>query len=228
MKKIIPASLMLLTTAVMITTVVLAQSFRLEEEAHGTRTIQPHAKTTQGAPTLPALPARVDALIYAQPFVLKKGYQSYWSREKPFIEAGYLIVLKVAPDLVYPHEAATPVLYVGNETAERINVGYLDGHVIAVVSDKVDLNTALIWFGTPDLPERVGADKIAAELDLANTADLGSTITTEERTRVLTQAGGPLHLYDKVELFSESASLIEKYAPSEQDLADMFRSMAQP
>lgn len=227
MKKILPAGLMLLTTGVMITTVVLAQSYSSVASNAVSDSLLPQSADGKGAPPRTSPPTSVDALVYAQRFVLQQGYRSYWSREKTFIRSGFLVVLKVDPALVYPHEAATPMLYVGDQTAERINVGYLDGHVIAIVPGSVDIDTAPIWFGTPDLPERVDAQKIAAERQLADAAGI-RTIAADERTAAFSQGGAVLYAYDKVELLQSAAALIEEYAPSEQDLADMFTAMRNP
>ncbi len=121
-------------------------------------------------PPLPPTPAPVLDVVYARPFALEQGYEFTWRKEKPLVTEGYLLVLKVNPALVYPRQSAEPVLYVGDTTAERVNVGYPSGHLVVIVPGKLadfDLKKTLIWFGTPDLPERCTAKTIAEEREKA-------------------------------------------------------------
>ena len=68
-------------------------------------------------------PSAVIDVVHVQPFSLRKGYIHFWREEKPLVTTGTLAVFKVDPGLVYPRNAAEPVLYVGNQTAERLNFG---------------------------------------------------------------------------------------------------------
>ena len=54
----------------------------------------------------------------------------------------------------------------------RLNQGDESGYVIAVVPGEVDLTKDPIWFGTPDLPERVNAATIKAEREQADKAGI--------------------------------------------------------
>ena len=95
----------------------------------------------------PPTPAAIDEVVYARSFELDQGYKFEWRKEQPLVKKGVILVLKVDPDLVYPRQIAEPVLYVGDQTAERVNIGYKSGHVVAIVPGEVDLNKAMIWFG---------------------------------------------------------------------------------
>ena len=72
------------------------------------------AAVVAAPPQLPATPAPVQDIVFAQPFTLDRGEVSNWRAERPEITSGYILVLKVDPDLVYPRQTAEPVLYVGN------------------------------------------------------------------------------------------------------------------
>ena len=126
-----------------------------------------------GAPAIPDVPAAVDDVIYARSFALENGYEFNWSNERPLVTTGTILVLKVNPDLVVPRQTAEPVLYVGNQTAQRVNFGNESGHVIAIVPGEVDLATSPIWFGTPELPEQVDAATVKAERAQADAAGIG-------------------------------------------------------
>ena len=186
------------------------------------------AAVNDDPPSIPPTPAPVLELVSVRPFTLDKGYTHFWRKEQPKVDSGYLFVLKVDPDLVYPRQTAEPVLYVGNQTAERVNLGYESGHVVAIVpavlddpkhEQYLDLTKALIWFGTPELPERVTAKRIAQEKVWAQRA--GIVPVSEEMLEEAVAKDGPaLDAEDKLELLRESATLVETYAPDEEELIE--------
>ncbi|MGD8451964.1 MAG: hypothetical protein PVJ57_09120 [Phycisphaerae bacterium] len=176
-----------------------------------------------GAPPVPATPASVDDILYVQPFTLEKAYASTWRAEQPKVDSGLLLVLKVNPDLVYPRQTAEPVLYVGDQTAERVNVGYVSGHVVAIVPGEVDLEKALAWFGDPDLPERVTAEKIRQQTQQAVAASI-TPVPTENVRKAVTAGGKTLKLADYEALRREAAELIKTYAPDETERADNIQA----
>lgn len=94
-------------------------------------------------------PSAVIDVVYVQPFSLKTGYTHFWREEKPFVKSGTLAVFKVNPSLVYPRNALEPVLYVANQTAERLNFGNESGYVVAIIPGEVDLSKSRAWFGKP-------------------------------------------------------------------------------
>ena len=178
----------------------------------------------EAIPEIPATPAAVDGIVYARKFSLEKGYQFNWCKETPIVRSGYLLVLKVNPDLVYPRQRAEPVLYVGSQTAQRINHGYESGHVIAIVPGNPDLEKALIWFGTPDLPERVDDAKIKAEHALAEKAGI-KPLSAEKIREALAKGGKRLEVADLAALLRDQvADLVLEYSPQEKQLADAFRT----
>src|SRR5262245_55713327 len=114
-------------------------------------------------------------ILFAQAFRLDKPYTHTWRKEQPQVSAGYVLVLAVDPEFVRPQQTPEPVLYVGDQTAERINAGDVSGRLVVLVPSAansrgeiaLDLNKALIWFGGTELPERVDAAQVNAEAGAA-------------------------------------------------------------
>jgi len=172
----------------------------------------------QALPAIPATPAAVDDIIYARKFTLQEGYKFRWCSEKPNVTSGYLLVLKVNPDLVFARQRAEPVLYVSDQTAERLNRGYSSGHVIAIAPANPDLTKALMWFGTPDLPERVDANMAKAELELAKAAGI-KPFSAKKIEAALARGGEELTGSNVVDVLRVAADLVRKYSPAEEERA---------
>jgi hypothetical protein len=179
-------------------------------------------------PAMPPTPAPVLDIVSIQPFELQTPAAHLWRAEKPTVRSGYLLVLKVDPGLVYPRQVAEPVLYVGRQTAERVNVGHESGHVVAIVPavidpkhpDHLDLAREIVWFGTPELPERVDARRIAAEHAAAVAA--GIRPFAPEKLAAARQRGGALNRQaTKVTLVHDALRrLVRTYSPQERELVD--------
>lgn len=174
-------------------------------------------------PQTPATPAAVQDIVFAQPFTLEQGEMSYWRAERPVIESGYIVVLKVNPDLVYPRQSAEPVLYIGDTTAQRLNVGYRSGYVVAVVGAEItgdkamDLSKVKIWFGTPELPERVDANRIAQESALADAA--GIKAFDAEKISTLLAQNETLDEQSMRGILDDVAAQIRRFSPQEESVA---------
>lgn len=165
-------------------------------------------------------PAAVTDVVAIQPFTLEEGYRHDWRQERPLIKSGTLAVFKVNPDLVYPRNAAEPVLYVGSQTAQRLNQGNESGYVIAIVPGEVDLAREPAWFGSPELPERVNAETISAERAKADKA--GIRPLDAERIQSVSQERQEAS--DLAALLREHvAELLLKYSPQEKALAETWR-----
>jgi len=174
-------------------------------------------------PEIPKTPAAVDELVYARPFTLEKGFKFLWCKERPNVTTGTLLVLKVDKALVVPRAIPMPVLYVGDQTAERVNHGHKSGHVIAIVPGESDLTKVPIWFGTPRLPERVDASTAKSERALAEQAGIGP-FSEKDVEAALAKGGEPIKTTDKSALLRDQvAELILEYSPDEKHLADGFR-----
>lgn len=183
----------------------------------------PAPAQVSNTPAVPATPLAVKRVISARTFTLAQGYEYDWRVERPVVTSGTLLVLEVEPNAVYPRQVAQPVLYVGNQTAERLNVGFNSGKVIAIVPGTVDLATAPIWFGTPMLPEQVAENTIKVERHKADQA--GIKAMGKEKAELLPKAA-PLAAADKAALLVEAARLIRMYAADENELADTLANQA--
>lgn len=174
-------------------------------------------------PQTPATPAAVQDIVFAQPFTLDQGEVSSWRAERPVVDSGYIIVLKVNPDLVYPRQSAEPVLYVGDTTAQRLNVGYRSGHVVAIVGAEItgdqamDLSKVKIWFGTPELPERVDANRIAQESALADAAGI-KPFSADKISGLLAQ-NETLSEQTMAGILDDVAAQIRRFSPQEEEVA---------
>ena len=113
---------------------------------------------TNGPPKYktPLTPAAVKNILYAQPFTVERPFINTWSRDRQKSSAGVLIVVEVDPAYVDPRDAVvTPVLYADNSAVIRLNRGNESGRAIGIVPENVDLASVPIWFGSPELPERL-------------------------------------------------------------------------
>jgi hypothetical protein len=180
-------------------------------------------------PAVPDTPAAVKDIVHARQFTLDEGYPYCWfnaatkegSHEQLKVSSGWLLVLKVDPKFVVPRQMAEPVLYVGDKTAERLNIGYRSGHVVAIVPGDVDLKKTPIYFGTPDLPERITADKAKAELTNALAAKIKPF--PKERVEAATNRGGDAQSFkNKTALLRQVAELLKQYSPLEKSLIACF------
>jgi hypothetical protein len=155
-------------------------------------------------------------LVHAAPFELVEPATHYWRTDQPTYTKGLLLVVQVDPTLAQPRQTLEPVLYVGGQTAERVNFGYPSGQLVLIVPnmDLEGLASAPMFFGTPALPEQVTPEVIAAELGrtLAN----GTPPPSAERISLATAE--PLTVLDMGDLYFEASHLIEKYSSSETDL----------
>lgn len=165
-------------------------------------------------------PAAALDVVHIRPFTLDQGYTFDWRQERPLLKSGTLLVLKVNPGLVYPRDAAMPVLYVGAQTAQRLNHGHESGYVVAIVPGDVDLSRDLVWFGAPDLPEWANAQSIAAENAKARAAG----IKPFDASRVRSVTADRLSTKDLASLLGEQiAPLVLTYSPQEHALAQTWR-----
>jgi hypothetical protein len=169
---------------------------------------------------IPATPAPVRSILHAQRFTLETPFQSTWSKDRPRVSSGVLIVVDVDPAYVVPRNAMQPVLYAGNFTVERLNTGYPSGKVIGIVPGNLDLTTAPVWFGPPQLPERVTADMIQVERTRAERAGVRAmpqaTVSAVQRA--------PIAATDLATLLRDVVSqLVYQYSPQEKQLADSWR-----
>ena len=180
-------------------------------------------------PPLPAVtPVGDVTLLHAQPFTLDVPFTHVWRKEQPQFSAGWLLVLSVDPDLVHPRQSAEPILFVGDQTAERVNFGDESGHVVAIVPSATDsagnvlfdLAKAPMYFGAPGLPEQVDSARVAAELFAAKTRG----IAPPSRTVLEATVQKAVRFHDDYELQLYCSDLVEHYSPQEVDLVSGLRA----
>ena len=190
------------------------------------------ATVTAAPPAVPQTPVAVQDILYAQPFTLAQGYEYDWSAERPMITSGQIVVFQVNPDLVYPRQTSSPVLYVGGMPAEILNFGYLSGRAVAIVPDSVDATGKLArqdlskaWFGQPLQGHVPSTRTVAEEAQLA--AKVGVQALSSDKVRVAQQAGGEAaKLERKHQLLGIAARLMEQYCPDEVDLIENYKHTA--
>lgn len=165
-------------------------------------------------------------LVSAQPFALVEPYQHTWRAEQPLVSSGWLAVLEAPRSLLEAKQTYERVLYVGNQTAERLSQGSVSGKVVVLVPSELgvnglpllDLASQPIWFGTEELPERVDAARIQSELHQA--VRHGQAPRPSAEVSAALALGGPmLVLGDRAELEFLAADLIRIYSPDEVDQA---------
>ncbi len=190
--------------------------------------MQASAMLPQSHSTSPATPVAVENVVSIQPFELEAPAKHLWRVEQPMVTSGYLLVLKVDPALVVPRQVAEPVLYVGHQTAERVNVGSESGHVIAILPaqidpekpDYLDLSEQLFWFGSPELPERVDAKRIAAEHQEAIAAGI-RPFGAEKIATAMARGGLVNEKASKRDLIHDAMRrLVREYSPQERSLVE--------
>jgi len=177
----------------------------------------------------PRNPSGVE-LLEAHAFRLDQPFTFTWRKEKPEVASGYLLVLKADPDLLRRRQTFESVLYVGEEVAERLNDSGPAGHLVALVpapldaQGRVDLDPLAtpMWFGRPELPERVDATRIAEESRLALALGLGLPDASRLAARGL-RTPDAIHATDRDELDLFIADLVETYSPGETELLELLR-----
>ncbi len=168
----------------------------------------------------PATPAAVKGILALRRFTLATPYQYTWSSERRMVSTGTLVVLEVDPAYVIPRDTLQPVLFAGNVAIHRLNQGDKSGRVIGIVPGDVDLATVPIWFGTPQLPERLTPALIDSERALA--AKAGVRAFGQAKTAAVTRPR--LAAADLASLLrTTGAELVLQYSPQEKALAESWR-----
>ena len=175
-------------------------------------------------PPAEAAPDAVWDVLAARPFRVAEPFTHWWRQERPQVTAGHLLVLAVDPQRFIPRQGFEPVLQVGDQTAERVNRGHLDGALVVVLPSEAgpdgwplrDLAQAPMFLAAPALPETVDAAWL--ERELAATAAV--PFARERIDLALASGGAPLDARDQLEVTWAAARWILEHAPSEQDLAE--------
>ncbi|MFO0828194.1 MAG: hypothetical protein U0572_08590 [Phycisphaerales bacterium] len=176
---------------------------------------------------IPATPAAIQELVYARPFTLDQSYVHDYRREKPQVDAGYIIVVRADSDLLRPRQVAQPVLMVGAQVAEPINIGYASGMLVAIVpapkkadgTVDLDLSKTPIYFGQPDLPETI--DQARAEAQRRFAEQSGIKVAAADAVQTARTRGGEIaKLANREALDHLLGALVRTYAADETQRAD--------
>lgn len=166
-------------------------------------------------PAVPETPARAGTLLLARSFTLEEGFPFRWSAEQAIVREGTILVLEVDPALIFPRNAAEPVLYVGSHVAQRISKGDASGRLVVFVPARVDLEQDSIWFGSPELPERV--DSRLARNEASRAAAAGIVPFSAAAVRSAYQRGGEEATFEnRLELLTALHELVLEYLPREE------------
>lgn len=145
---------------------------------------------------VPATPGAPLAIVAVQPFTIAQPYTHRFRKDGTEFHSGHLVVLRAEPGFVQPRQVAEPVLCVGSQTAERLWSDPAQGLIVAIVpawTERTaeggeragDPATDLVYFATPELPERVDAAWIAAERAKAQTAFDARSIRRAQATAMV-------------------------------------------
>lgn len=124
------------------------------------------------SPPLPETPAPANELILARNFTMVNDFPYTWRAERPAVRRGTVFVVRVDPALIRPRQTAEPVLFAGRQTAWRVSPYNDAGIVVAFVPGRFDPSSDPVWFGTPDLPERIDTAAVGRETVLAEAAGI--------------------------------------------------------
>ncbi|MFT7463142.1 MAG: hypothetical protein ACI9EF_001484 [Pseudohongiellaceae bacterium] len=175
----------------------------------------------------------VVTVVHARPFVTQEPFTHEWRAERPSFDAGMLLVLEVSdPTLIHPRQTAEPVLFVGDQTVQRINLGYDSGYLVAVLPAArnaqggvdLDLSTLPIFFDLPGLPEAVDAAAAQAALGRAQAAGIGPSSAEAIAAVTVDQVS----FRDMGDVHAHAADLIEAWSPLEVDLISGLRAPRLP
>lgn len=130
---------------------------------------------------VPATPAAPISIVAVQPFTIAQPYRHRFRKDGAEFTGGHLLVVRAEAGFVQPRQVAEPVLCVGSQTAERLWSDPAKGLIVAIVPAWIeraadgterpgDPMVDLVWFASPELPERVDATWIATERTRADAA----------------------------------------------------------
>jgi len=189
---------------------------------------------------LPELPKTPSASSTGQPVSvqwvqLAKPYPSDFRAERPLVRAGWLMVVRADSALLTPRSLAEPLLLAAGDgwtaSVEWMQHGHTSGHRVCFIpwvddsqpsgspelrgssesiKERANLRGLRIWFGTPELPERVDAAMLARERVLAQTSGLQPTPADR-----MPAASADLTLADRDALVGRMRQLAAQWCPAE-------------
>ncbi len=190
--------------------------------AGATAVVNDQGGTSNVPAEIPAEPQREPvSVVYAQRFEVAEPYRHMWRSDRPQVSTGWLLVLSASPDLITPRQVREPVLYVGSQTADRVNSGDQSGKLVVLVPGDFLLEDARIFFGQPALPEETGMLQIDVAVERAIAA--GVVPPSADHLATVTDANA-FRAPTEYELRLRAIELVEKYSPQERDLITGWRA----
>ena len=165
---------------------------------------------------LAAPPDGVLALDSVEHFTLDAPLRYHWVAGAPSMQQGTLFVVEISPDSAHVSQAGGPVLYVGTIPAALTHPGVTDSHLVAFVPQHVDLSATPVFWGPPDLPERVTPSKGQAALQETSAKPFSPN---QVRDATVPQR----HFDHEAALYVRIAELIEAHAPADLDFAHGYQ-----
>lgn len=159
------------------------------------------------------------AIEWARPVTLASPEPWTMSKDKPLVSEGILVQLRVDPALLVPLQTLSPVPYAGDRPMMPFNADYVGGCLVALVAGPIDLATTPLFFGSPELPERIDAAAGAAERQAAEKRGV-APLPPKELAVALSSGGGPLQASD---LRDVRAAAMERVALCSQTPEDQMR-----
>lgn len=179
-----------------------------------------------GPVSVPVVPTgtgqEVRALLLARTVRLAEPYRYRWHAEQVSVSEVTVLVMEIDREFLRPRQVDVPVLYVGTLPAEVASSGYGSGRRIVVVPGVPDLATTAIYFGSTELPERVTHARGQAELAAAHAAGVRPQ-GAEAVARARAAGGEPLAVATRELLYLYLAELLDRFAPDEAELAELYR-----
>lgn len=172
------------------------------------------ANRVPAAAPAPAPAVQQLELVHAERFQVAQPYRHLWRAEPLLVTGGWLLVLSGEPSALVARQMKMPLLQVGAQTAERVNVGDRSGKLVVLVPGDVALADAPIFLGSDALPEEVGQAHLDAEL--ANARANGAKAPDAATIAKATAAGR--EFANDHELRLRAIELVERHSPQEQDL----------
>lgn len=159
-------------------------------------------------------------LVHAERFRVAKPFRHLWRADRPLVQEGWLLVLSGDEELLKPRQAKEPVLYVGAQTAERINTAQGSGRLVVLVPGNFPLDGTQVFLGSEALPEELRQPQISAELEAATARGVPPLAAASVARAV---QAGVTEFADDFALRLRAIDLVEAHSPNEKELIAGWR-----
>jgi len=179
----------------------------------------------------PATPAPIVEVLELRPIRTVVPWRHEWHADKPEVSEGWIVVLRVAPELARPRQTEQPILMADAMPLEVVNLGYPAGTLVAVLprraADEPGAAERTFHFAAPGLPELVDAEAGERHRRAAVAAGIGPR-PADEIARAFAAGGEPQSVRARRDLDATFAALLRRHAPSETEIADALEGRVDP